>query len=54
MSKNSGGAASAISIADAFCEWRGKLLRNLPGRDGQISYSHENLLAERHEGSASL
>lgn len=36
MSKRSDGEASAASIEDAFCEWRGKLLRNLPGRDGEF------------------
>ena len=28
MSKRSDGVASAASIEDAFCEWRGKLFRN--------------------------
>ena len=69
MSKRSDGAASAESIEDAFlrmaqparkaskmrfCEWRGKLLRNLPERDGRISCLHENSPIAGHEGSASL
>ncbi len=32
-----------------FCEWRGKLFRNLPGRDGRISCLHENSSDARHE-----
>ena len=54
MSKRSDGAASAASIEDAFCEWRGNLLRNLPGRDGRISCLHENSSDAGHEGSATL
>ena len=54
MSKRSDGEASAASIEDAFCEWRGKLLRNLPGRDGRISCSHENSSDAGHEGSVSV
>ncbi len=54
MSKRSDGAASAESIEDAFCEWRGKLLRNLPGRDGRISCLHENSPIAGHEGSVAL
>ena len=55
MSKRSDGTASAESIEDAFCEWRGKLLRNLPGRTcKRISCLHENSSDAGHEGSASL
>ena len=54
MSKRSDGEASAASIEDAFCEWRGKLLRNLPGRDGRIPCLHENSSDAGHEGSATL
>jgi hypothetical protein len=55
MSKRSDGAASAASIEDAFCEWRGKLFRNLPERTcKRISCLHENSSDAGHEGSASL
>ena len=55
MSKRSDGAASAASIEDAFCEWCGKLFRNLPERTCKlISCLHENSPIAGHEGSASL
>ena len=55
MSKRSDGAASAASIEDAFCEWRGKLFRNLlECACKQISCLHENSPIAGHEGSATL
>ena len=55
MSKKSDDVASAASIEDAFCEWRGKLFRNLPDRAcKRISCLHENSSDAGYEGSASL
>ena len=55
MSKRSDGSASAASIEDAFCEWRGKLFRNLPESTcKRISCLHENSPIAGHEGNASL